>query len=464
MWLRIDRVPKLTNFPKRQLQLFLSLLLGVVFMGWLLPASAQQTIAFDDYRRLIGQANSQARSAIGQSPAQCRAILGEIAGELTAVAHVQLPDGTIMPVTHAGANQILQATPCNPQKAINYLAGICPIHICLVTSQPADESSPADDFGQPIPPSTSSGQTSGANGEPSNTTTGDNGQTSAPEAGTQADGGESQPGTTGVDTAVSPNSNPTNPDAATDNGENTTGESNGSATGEGLPDDAQNGDADTAVSNQPGSDPQGEGEPTNNPTDSSVTLTEGEGMTGEASQTTEEASDAAGGEEETAVSDPESPPDETIDIEETPNNQTQIMFIALIILIIFALTLLIVYLWYRQREEEAKRRKRQGKPASAAAAVAEGRRQIEDENYREAVRQLFLATLLALEERGILQFDKTLTNYELLTKMRGNPSIMTTLHSVVGTVERVWYGFEPLASHDYEALVTEIDALRVAPE
>jgi len=383
MWLRIDRVPKLTNFPKRQLQLFLSLLLGVVFMGWLLPASAQQTITFDDYRRLIGQANSQARSAIGQPPAQCRAILGEIAGELTAVTHVQLPDGTIMPVNHAGANQILQATPCNPQKAITYLSGICPIHICLVTSQPADESSPPDDFGQPVPPSTSGGQTSGANSEPSNTTTGGNGQTSVPEAGTQADGRESQPGATGDDTVVSSDSNasnpdtatdngqntadsnPTNPGAATDNGENATNEGSEGTTGEGVSEAAQNGDADTAVSNQPGNDQQGEGESTDNPTDSSATTAEGEGTTGEgtlsendeASQAAEAASEVAEGEEETAVSDPESPPDETIDIEEAPNNQSQIMFIALITLIIVALALLIVYLWYRQREEEAKRRK-----------------------------------------------------------------------------------------------------------
>ncbi len=461
MWQRIHKVPKRANFRNRQLRIFLSLLLGALFVGWwLLPASAQQTIPFDDYLRLIGRANSQVQSAVGQSPAQCSNILTEVAAELTAVTHVQLPDGTIMPVNHAGAENFLQA-PCNPQAALTYLTGICPIRICPIAGQPADEQISSDTPTQAVPPAGSS-ETNPANGSTAGPTANGDAQIPASGTGTQSNGEESLPDTAGGDTAVSPNANTADPGTTTAGGKSTTGAEPAEST--------QNGSAETAVSDQSDSASQGEGEgdPAGNPTDTSATAAEGEGTTGEgtlpdnaeaeASQPTETATEG-----ETAVPNPEPLPDENIETEETGSNQTQIILIVLIILIVFAAALLGIYLW-RIHQEEARRRKRQGKPASSAAAVAEGRRQIEEENYREAVRQLFLATLLALEERGILQFDKTLTNYELLTKMRGNPGIMTTLRSVVGTVERVWYGFETLAAVEYETLVKEINALKYAQE
>ena len=475
MWQQVNKVPNLTVFQKRQPHIFLTLLLGVIFVGWrlLAPAQAlaQQTITFDDYLRLIGRANNQVQSAIGQPPAQCRVILGEVAGALTAVTHVQLPDDSIMPVNHAGADQILRASPCNPQQALTYLTGICPLRVCPINSQPADEPIPPDSFNQPTTPPENSSETSAAPGSTQGSTPGSSSGTSAdgslqaqpPESAPNA--AESVPETTGVDTAVSPNNSQTGTtNAPTGTDENAAGDN--APGGEGI---GQSGE--TAVDAAPNEGQPGPGETTNNPTAATAAGSAGDGPTAPSpnnsaeSQTTEAVSqeaESAG----TAVSDPISPATEPAKPENpVTDNRSRAILIALILLIVLALALVGFLLWRQwQAQEAARRKQRQNKPASSSAAIEEGRRQIKEENYREAVRRLFLATLLALEERGILQYDRTLTNYELLQKMQTNPGILTTLHAVVGTVERVWYGFEPLAVIDYEALVTEINALRVAQE
>lgn len=86
-------------------------------------------------------------------------------------------------------------------------------------------------------------------------------------------------------------------------------------------------------------------------------------------------------------------------------------------------------------------------------------------NYRAAVRYLYLAALLRLDERGLLRYDRALTNREYLEQVRGNPALHARLMPVVATFDRVWYGHAPLDETtfaDYRAQVEALEHERVS--
>jgi hypothetical protein len=88
-----------------------------------------------------------------------------------------------------------------------------------------------------------------------------------------------------------------------------------------------------------------------------------------------------------------------------------------------------------------------------AQALAEGG------DNRAAVRYLYLAALLHLEEAGLLRYDRTLTNREYLRSLADRPDLADQLRGVVEVFDRVWYGFEtldPAAYGDYAARVAAV--------
>ena len=89
-----------------------------------------------------------------------------------------------------------------------------------------------------------------------------------------------------------------------------------------------------------------------------------------------------------------------------------------------------------------------------AASLAEGG------DHRAAVRYLYLAALLHLEEAGLLRYDRSLTNREYLRSLAAasRPELANRLRGVVEVFDRVWYGFDAIddATYgDYAARVAE---------
>lgn len=84
-------------------------------------------------------------------------------------------------------------------------------------------------------------------------------------------------------------------------------------------------------------------------------------------------------------------------------------------------------------------------------------------DYRTATRYLYLSTLLWLEERGLVRYDRSRTNREYLAQLRGKPTYDTFV-PVVDTFERVWYGKRPLEAGDFEKYEEQIAALRTNEE
>jgi hypothetical protein len=81
-------------------------------------------------------------------------------------------------------------------------------------------------------------------------------------------------------------------------------------------------------------------------------------------------------------------------------------------------------------------------------------------DYRRAVRQLYLATLLLLDQRGKLKYDPTLTNREYLHQAANDPRTFAALVPIVETFDRTWYGFEPISRQEFDAYRARVAAVQ----
>lgn len=80
-------------------------------------------------------------------------------------------------------------------------------------------------------------------------------------------------------------------------------------------------------------------------------------------------------------------------------------------------------------------------------------------DYRTAIRYLYLSALLALDERGVLRYDRTLTNREYIRTLEKRPLLARTFGSIVGVFDRVWYGKQPVDADAYADYVAHIEDL-----
>ncbi|RME63501.1 MAG: DUF4129 domain-containing protein [Caldilineae bacterium] len=139
----------------------------------------------------------------------------------------------------------------------------------------------------------------------------------------------------------------------------------------------------------------------------------------------------------------------------------------IILLAAVTLTAILLSYWLRQflggmlLDREVRRRQADGEPVPLTAR--EARRMASEQaqvgNYREAVRQLYLAALLHLDERGLIRYDPSLTNREVLAQTKPGAPVRVHLQPVVDVFDRVWYGIREPDRATYEHYRQEIDAL-----
>ena len=81
-------------------------------------------------------------------------------------------------------------------------------------------------------------------------------------------------------------------------------------------------------------------------------------------------------------------------------------------------------------------------------------------DYRSAIRYLYLASLLMLDEHGLIHYDRTLTNREHLRQVAGDPELADALRPVVETFDDVWYGFASVNETIYQEFRANVERLR----
>jgi len=67
---------------------------------------------------------------------------------------------------------------------------------------------------------------------------------------------------------------------------------------------------------------------------------------------------------------------------------------------------------------------------------------------------------LWLEERGVLRYDRTLTNREVLEAVPTGSPLRGRLAPVVQTFDRVWYGFDEIDQAAFDAFRQQVAGLR----
>ena len=74
-----------------------------------------------------------------------------------------------------------------------------------------------------------------------------------------------------------------------------------------------------------------------------------------------------------------------------------------------------------------------------------------DSSYRLAIRTLYLAALVRLDERGLLRFERALTNREVLRSAAAHDgaTLSQRLAPLVERIDRFWYGTDLCTLQDY---------------
>jgi hypothetical protein len=85
-------------------------------------------------------------------------------------------------------------------------------------------------------------------------------------------------------------------------------------------------------------------------------------------------------------------------------------------------------------------------------------------DYRNAVRYLYLSSLLVLDEQGLMRYDRSRTNREYLRSVASKPDLAKPLRDVIDVFDRVWYGFEHVDEQTYQTYLKHVDELREKKE
>jgi hypothetical protein len=85
-------------------------------------------------------------------------------------------------------------------------------------------------------------------------------------------------------------------------------------------------------------------------------------------------------------------------------------------------------------------------------------------DYRSAIRYLYLSSLLVLDERGLLRYDRSRTNREYLRSVSAKPQLAAPLRDVIDVFDRVWYGYEAVDEQTYQSYLQHVDELREKKE
>ena len=99
-------------------------------------------------------------------------------------------------------------------------------------------------------------------------------------------------------------------------------------------------------------------------------------------------------------------------------------------------------------------------PLTSESALARAQQLSRSGDYRAAVRYLYLSTLLILDERGIMRYDRSKTNREYLRSVADLPELSKPLGDVIEVFDNVWYGHHELGEDSFEHYSKRVEELK----
>lgn len=391
-------------------------------------SAAQHSVSYDEYLALIGRSRGEALNAATVRNSSCRSRLRTLSNQLNAITQIVMPDGSVIAVDHTRAGLPVEFPFCESDQLVGFLNGICPPTVCLTTGQVVAPPDPPQGSTEDV---TFSNLADFSNAEALATTVPEN---ISPQPEPQLGAGTQQ--TTA---------------------QNAEGEATGAKPDESAPADDTTGSASPVVETALAE----EIAPAEASGDSAPDL---ESTVGELSPNQGEAAEfgeTGGGLEETAASTTPIAATEAATAQEASREEVRRSALVWWIVggVIALLSGGVALLFYFKRQKETPLRPETEK--KVREEVQSGRALLTQGEYRQAIRKLFNATLHILEDRGMLRFEQTHTNYELLRAVSTNPSLIPHLAPVIDAYDRVWYGYEPLARSEFETLSQQIESLKL---
>ena len=136
--------------------------------------------------------------------------------------------------------------------------------------------------------------------------------------------------------------------------------------------------------------------------------------------------------------------------------------------VVLAIAVVVLFLWFlagvlarlgggRFAARPGSEEKASPGPDTPKAALDEAAKLASAGDFRPALRLVYIAALLELDERGLIRFDRTGTNWEYLSAIADHPELQRVLRPVTASFDRKWYGHEQASQSDYRAF---LDAYR----
>ncbi len=116
--------------------------------------------------------------------------------------------------------------------------------------------------------------------------------------------------------------------------------------------------------------------------------------------------------------------------------------VALVIVVVFFIRQIRMNLIVEAHDDAAPNTT-QARVKTERAALAHAETAEAANDFRGALRYLYLSAILHLQERGVLPYDKSLTNREYLYQAQADIDLQATLGPAVTVFDEVWYGHKP---------------------
>ncbi len=132
---------------------------------------------------------------------------------------------------------------------------------------------------------------------------------------------------------------------------------------------------------------------------------------------------------------------------------------------VLCLAVLLVMLWARLRQLKiqaqiaSKGQATFTQLVSATAWRAEAERQASAANWRQACRAAYLCSLYLFEERHILSFSPSRTNYEYWYALVQKPILAKTFRNLANLVESVWFGGKSAGPDEFQLSLNWLEAI-----
>jgi hypothetical protein len=97
--------------------------------------------------------------------------------------------------------------------------------------------------------------------------------------------------------------------------------------------------------------------------------------------------------------------------------------------------------------------------ATSAEAIERAEAASSAQDYRRALRLMYLAALLKLDEIGALRYDRAQTNREYVRQVALQPALSSALQSVVEMFDDAWYGFYAVTPESYTLFESRVHSL-----